>query len=321
MLLYIILLVVGFIILIKGSDILVDGASSIATNFKLSKTLIGLTIVAFGTSAPEFAVSIKALVSNSGEMVLGNVIGSNIFNTLLILGMASIICPIRIRNNTVKKEIPISLLISTILAVLFCDSFFDLGFTNRITRSDGIVMVLFFLIFIYYLISTMRNKIDTDQQEVPKYNLTKAIIFTILGLIGLVLGSNLVVDNAVLIASELGISERIISLTVIAIGTSLPELVTTITAALKREQDILLGNIIGSNIFNICIVLGIPVAIFGGIIPNSFSMFDLCMLLISSTMLFIFASNDHKISKTEGFLMLLIFLAYYSYIIVQGVVL
>lgn len=321
MLLYIILLVVGFIVLIKGSDLFVDGASSVASNFKLSKILIGLTVVAFGTSAPELAVSINALLHNSGEVVLGNVIGSNIFNTLAILGIASIICPLRVRNNTVKKEIPISLLISTILAVLFCDSYFDLGLANRISRSDGVVIVLFFLIFVYYLISSMRNKIDETPDEKPKYNLKKSILFTIIGIIAIIIGSDLVVDSAIKIARMIGVSERFISLTVIAIGTSLPELVTAITAALKREQDILIGNIIGSNIFNICIVLGIPVALFGGIIPNSFSMFDLCMLLVSSVMLFVFASNDHKITKTEGILMLITFIAYYAYIIVQGVIL
>jgi len=317
----VILLIIGFIILIKGSDLFVDGSSSIATNFKLSKILIGLTIVAFGTSAPELAVSIQALASNSGEIVLGNVIGSNIFNVLAILGIASIICPIRVKNNTVKKEIPMCLLISTVLAVLFCDTYFNLELTNRISRSDGIVVLLFFLIFVYYLITTMKNKIDEDLEEKPKYSLKKSIIFSIIGIIALIIGSDLVVDNAIVIASKLGVSERIISLTIVAIGTSLPELVTSITAALKKEQDIAIGNIVGSNIFNICIVLGIPVSLLGGVTPTTFSMFDLCMLLVSTAMLFIFASTNHKISKREGVLMLLTFIAYYIYIIIQGVIL
>ena len=321
MIISLILLIIGFIVLIKGSDMFVDGASSIATNFKLSKILIGLTIVAFGTSAPELAVSVQALMNSSGDIVLGNVIGSNIVNTLLILGIASIICPLRVKNNTVKKELPMSLLISTILAVLFCDSYFDLELVNTLTRSDGIVIVLFFLVFVYYLITTMRNKVDEDLEEKPKYSLKKSIIFTVIGIVALIVGSDLVVESAVNIASKLGVSERFISLTVIALGTSLPELVTTITAALKKEQDILIGNIVGSNIFNICIVLGIPVALIGAIKPSTFSMFDLCMLLVSSAMLFVFASTDHKITKREGALMLLTFVAYYAYIIIQGVIL
>ena len=226
-----------------------------------------------------------------------------------------------ITPKTIKKEIPICLLISTALSVLLCDSYFDLGLTNRITRSDGIILVLFFSIFVYYLITTMRNKIDEDLQEEAKYGLKKSIIFTIIGIIALILGSDLVVENAVSIASKLGLSERFISLTVIALGTSLPELVTSITAAIKKEEDILIGNIVGSNIFNMCIVLGVPVALLGGVTITTFSMFDLCMLLVSSTILFVFASTDHKISKAEGILMLLTFIAYYSYIIIQGVIL
>lgn len=321
MLIALILLITGFVLLIKGSDMFVDGASSIAIKFKLSKILIGLTIVAFGTGAPELAVSINALINSNGQVVLGNAIGSNIVNTLLILGIASVICPLRVKNNTTKKEIPICLLISTALAVLLCDNYFNDDFANRISRSDGIVLVLFFSIFVYYLISTMRNKIDEDSDEVPKYGLKKSIIYTIIGIITLIIGSDLVVENAVIIASKLGVSQRIISLTVIALGTSLPELVTTITAALKREQDILIGNIIGSNIFNMCIVLGIPVALLGGVTLNTFSIIDLGILLTSAIILFIFASTDHKISKREGILMLLTFIAYYAYIIIQGVIL
>lgn len=320
MLIAIILLIIGFIILIKGSDMFIDGASSVATHFKLSKILIGLTIVAFGTSAPEFAISVQALLEGSGDIVLGNVIGSNIFNTLLILGIASMICPLRVKNNTVKKEIPISMLISTILVVVFCDSFFDTVGINRISRSDGIVMVLFFLVFIYYLISTMRNKVDEDSEEKPMYNLKKSIVFTIIGITALILGSDLIVESAVVIASKLGVSERIISLTIIAMGTSLPELVTTITAAVKREQDILIGNIVGSNTFNLCLVLGLPVALFGPIQMATFSILDLSMLLVSAFMLFIFASTNYKISKREGAFMLLTFVAYYIYIILQGVI-
>ena len=232
MLLNIILLAVGFVILIKGADIFVDGASGIAGNFKVSKMLIGLTIVAFGTSAPEFAVSVKSLLSGSGDIVLGNVIGSNILNILLILGVSSLFHSLNVKNSTVKKELPITMLLSTLFAVLLSDSLFDKGVVNSFTRSDGITLLLFFLVFIYYLISMARKKIESDDNEelLPMW---KSIIFTIVGIIGIVLGSNFVVDSASNIATLLGVSERMIALTIIALGTSLPELVTSVTATKK----------------------------------------------------------------------------------------
>lgn len=309
------MLIVGFILLIKGADIFVDGASSTAQNFKVSKMLIGLTIVAFGTSAPEFAVSMSALASGSTDMVLGNVIGSNILNILLILGVAATIKPITIKDNTVKKELPLTLLISTLLVVLFLDISLGNGSTNQITRSDGIVILLFFSVFLYYLITLAKQKKETKEEH-PQFKLGKSLLFVLLGLVGIVLGSNLVVDNASNIAKILGISERVISLTIIAFGTSLPELVTTIVSAKKGEQDLLVGNIIGSNIFNICVVLGIPVAIFGGITPSSFQIIDLIVLVGSALLLFIFSETSKKITKIEGFLMLLTFVIYYILVFV-----
>ena len=310
MILQIFLLIIGFIFLIKGADIFVDGASSTAQNFKVSKVLIGLTIVAFGTSAPELAVSLQALAKGSTDMVLGNVIGSNIINSLLILGVATLIHPISVKQNTVRKELPICVLISTLLAVLFLDIQINNYEVNTISRSDALAIILFFAIFLYYIISISRNKIDEDE-EPSKHKTPIAILITILGLIGIIVGSNLVVDSATNIAKNLGISERMISLTIVAIGTSLPELVTTIVSSLKKEQDILLGNIIGSNIFNICIVLGIPVAIFGSITPASFQLIDIIMLLLSSIILFIFATTHKKISKYEGITLMAIFIIYY----------
>lgn len=315
MILQIFLLIVGFIFLIKGADIFVDGASSTAQNFKVSKVLIGLTIVAFGTSAPELAVSLQALSKGSTDMVLGNVIGSNIINSLLILGVAALIHPIVVKRNTVRKELPICVLISTLLAVLFLDIQINNYELNTISRSDALAIILFFAIFLYYIISISRNKID-EEEEPSKFKTKTAILLTILGLIGIVVGSNLVVDSATNIAKTIGISERIISLTIIAIGTSLPELVTTIVSSLKKEQDILLGNIIGSNIFNICIVLGIPVAIFGSITPASFQLIDVAMLLLSSIILFIFATTHRKISKYEGLALIAIFITYYTLVFV-----
>ncbi|MGM9878371.1 MAG: calcium/sodium antiporter [Bacilli bacterium] len=316
MIINILLLIAGFIFLIKGADLFVDGASSVAQNFKVSKMLIGLTIVAFGTSAPEFAVSMSALASGSTDMVLGNVIGSNILNILLILGVGAIIRPISINDNTVKKELPLTLLISTLLVVLFLDEKLGNGSINQISRADGIVVLLFFLIFLYYLITLAKQKKTSNQDENPKFKLGKSFLLVLIGLFGIVLGSNLVVGCSSNIATLLGISQRVISLTIIAFGTSLPELVTTIVSAKKGEQDLLVGNIIGSNIFNICIVLGIPVAIYGAIAQSSFQMLDLIMLLGSACLLFVFSETSKKITKLEGIFMLLTFIFYYTYVFV-----
>ena len=317
MILNIILLIVGFVLLIKGADIFVDGASSTAENFKISKMLIGLTIIAFGTSAPEFAVSMSALASGSTDMVLGNVIGSCILNILLILGLAAVIRPINITDNTIRKELPLCLLISTLLAVLFLDINLGAGAENQITRADAIVILLFFSVFLYYLVTLARQKKEKKTKTKPKFPLGKSLILVALGLVGIVIGSNLVVDNASAIASAIGLSERVIALTVIAFGTSLPELVTTIVAAKKGEQELAVGNIIGSNIFNICIVLGIPVAIFGTITPSSFQYIDLIMLVASSALLFVFSATTKRINRTEGIMMLLLFVAYYSVVLIS----
>lgn len=314
MILNILILIAGFVVLIKGADIFVDGASSVASNFKVSKMLIGLTIVAFGTSAPEFAVSVKSLLSGSGDIVLGNVIGSNILNILLILGVSALFHSLNVKNNTVKKELPITILITTLFAVLLSDSLFDKGVTNAFTRGDGIVLLLFFLVFIYYLISMTRKKID-DESEITEMSTIKALLFTGLGIGGIVLGSNMVVDSASVLAKAIGISERLISLTIIALGTSLPELVTSVTATRKGEYDIAIGNVVGSNIFNIGMVIGLPVMIFGGIGTITFSYIDLIVMIISALLLFIFSFKNYKITKTHGIIFLLIFIVYYSYVI------
>ena len=313
MIIQIILLIIGFVILIKGADVFVDGASSIALNFKLSKMLIGLTIVAFGTSAPEFAVSVKSILSNNSDMVLGNVIGSNILNVLLIIGICSIIRPVLVKSSTVRKEIPIVMLMSFLLFFLAKDDLFVSGINNIITRNEGFVIILFFLIFIYYLISVVKNKKDEDSEELAKYGIGKSFVFTILGIVCIVMGSNVVVDSASNIASIMGVSDRMIALTVVAFGTSLPELVTSIVSSLKKEQDILVGNIIGSNIFNICIVLGLPVAIFGNLIPSSFQMIDLITLIIVAVILYLIPKlNNYKFNKLSGVLLLTIYIVYYS---------
>ena len=314
MVLNIILLIIGFVILIKGADLFVDGASNIALNFKVSKMLIGLTIVAFGTSAPEFAVSVKGLLSGSFDIVLGNVIGSNILNILLILGVAAMIHPLVVKSNTVKKELPITLLITSLFAVLLSDNLFDKSMSNNFTRGDGIVLILFFLVFIYYLINLMRNKVE-DSTDEKVLSLPKSFLYTFIGLVMIILGSNFVVDSASYLAKAFGVSERIISLTIIALGTSLPELVTSVMATKEGEYDIAIGNAVGSNIFNIGIVIGLPVTILGGISKIAFSYIDLIVMVVTALMLYLFSKNDYKISKREGLSFLILFVVYYSYVI------
>ena len=309
------LLIFGFIILIKGADWLVSGASSVASNFKVSKQLIGLTIVAFGTGAPELAVSISSLASSNTDMLLGNVMGSNIINILLLIGIAALINPIKINKNTISKELPLLLLISTALVVLFLDTSITGAVTNTISRADAIICVLFFAVFLYYIIGlTRKNRKDKKTVEKPKYKLGKSFLLVVLGLVGVVAGSQFVVNSASFLAAAAGISDRVIALTVVAFGTSLPELVTTITAARRKENELLVGNIIGSNIFNICIVLGIPVAIFGTITPESFQAIDIIMLLGSTILLWMVARKGSPITKREGLLMLIVFALYYIYI-------
>jgi len=274
MYIYILLLIVGFILLIKGADILVDGASSLAENFKVPKMVIALTIVAFGTSAPELAVSIQAVIAGNSDIVLGNVVGSNILNILLILGVSSLFAPLGVKTNTVHKEIPITILISSLLMVLAFDNMYDSSVTNVISRTDGIVILLFFSIFLYYLFSIMRNR-DKDEETNPKYKILPSLGLLILGLAGIILGSDFVVDNASAIAKVLGVSDKMISLTVVALGTSLPELVTSVQAARKGENDIAIGNVIGSNIFNIGFVIGIPATFIGAINASGFNYIDI----------------------------------------------
>ncbi len=301
MLLDLLLLIVGFILLIKGADIFVDGSSSVATNFKVSKMLIGLTIVAFGTSAPEFAVSVKSLLSGNGDIVLGNVIGSNILNILLILGVASLVHTLKVKDNTVKKEIPITIL-------------FSLVFTVLLTRSDGIILILFFSIFIYYLFTIMKNKTD-DDDDAKKMSLFKSFIYVIVGILGIVFGSNFVVDSASSIASILGVSERMIGLTIVALGTSLPELVTSVVATKRGEYDIAIGNVVGSNIFNIGMVIGLPTALLGGIGSVTVNYIDLVVMIVAAIMLFAFSYKKHTLTKKAGIAFLILFVVYYSYVI------
>lgn len=349
------LLLVGFVFLIKGADVFVDGASDTARKFRVPKMLIGLTIVSFGTSAPELAVSIQSILSGKGDILLGNVIGSNILNILLILGLSALVGTLHVNTATVKKEIPVLILITIAFTVVLSDKIFGLG-ENLFTRQDGIILLLFFCVFIYYLFGMANRKTGaenevTEKKSVKKetsktekvaeaktekvaeiktekdaeakkeadeegeVNLVKAVLMVIFGLVGIVFGSDLVVKGASEIAATFGVSQRIISLTIVALGTSLPELVTSVVATRKGEYDIAIGNIVGSDIFNIGIVAGLPVALLGGVGGSAFSVVDIAALVISPIVLYFFARRGHRIGFKKGIAFLLMFVVYYGYVI------
>lgn len=320
MILEIFLLIIGLVIIVKGADIFVDGISSIARHLKVSTFVIALTVVAFGTSAPELAISFSGILNGSDDLVLANVVGSSIVNILLVLGIAAIIHPIKVKSSTVKKEIPMVLLMYTTLVVLFMDNLFDQSITNILSRTDGIILMLFFTVFVYYLFSIMRNikmSEDVPIDEKPKFDKKWSVIYSILGLGMIIIGSELTVDNAVILAEGLNVSEKIISMTVITIGTSLPEIIMSAIAVKKNEYDFTLGNIIGTNIFNIGIVLGLPLVVCGNVISFAFTGNDMIVMLISSLLLFLFAGSDRIISKKEGIMLLIMFIAYYTYLFLE----
>ncbi|MDZ7613232.1 MAG: calcium/sodium antiporter [Flavobacteriaceae bacterium] len=251
-----ILFVVGFVILIKGADLLVDGAASVAKKFNISSIVIGLTIVAFGTSAPEFVVNIFASAKGNSEIAIGNILGSNLANIFLILGVAAVITPIVAKENTAWKEIPLSLLAAIILGVLANDAFIDGGTFSGLTRIDGIVLFAFFIIFMHYTFGISEVTGDEENIDIKLLSNAKAALFILLGLAGLIVGGKWIVDGAVNIAEMFGLSQSLIGLTVVAVGTSLPELATSAIAAFKKQSDIAIGNVIGSNIFNTFWILG-----------------------------------------------------------------
>ena len=316
MLLELILLTIGFLVLVKGADYFVEGAKNVAINFHVPKILIGLTVVAFGTSAPELAVSIKSILSNNYDIVLGNVIGSNIMNILLILGVSSLVHPLLVKKGSLRREYPITLFLTFLFAILMNESLFTTEIVNNFSRIDGIVLLIFFFIFLYILI-TKTDSLD-EKKENNSLSLFKSLIFTIGGILMIIIGSNMVVKAACEIAEFNGISKKLISLTIVAFGTSLPELVTSVIATIKGEYDIAIGNIVGSNMFNIGIVIGLPVTIFGGINKINFDNIDVFVMLLSIILLFIFSKNDHKISRIEGIIFLIIFVVYYYFVIVSG---
>lgn len=312
-----ILFVVGFYLLIKGADLLVDGSASIAYKLKISSIVIGLTIVAFGTSAPELVVNIFASLNGNTDIAIGNILGSNIVNILLILGISAIIYPLKTKENTVWKEIPLSLLAAILLGVMVNDYRIDGISFSGLTRIDGIVLISFFVIFLYYTFGIAKIKENFDEEvEINNYSYLKSGIFIFLGIAGLVLGGKWIVDGATQIAQLFGVSQSLIGLTVVAIGTSLPELATSAVAAYKKHTDIAIGNVVGSNIFNIFWILGISSIINPLPFSQTFN-FDIIVTILASAILFfiMFIGKKHTVTKWEGFGMVSLYVFYLAFLI------
>jgi cation:H+ antiporter len=311
-----ILFVIGFVVLIKGADMLVDGAASIAKKLKISSIVIGLTIVAFGTSAPELIVNIFASASGNTEIAIGNILGSNIANILLILGISSIIYPLVTKENTVWKEIPLCLLGAVILGVMANDMLIDKTLFSGLTRIDGIVLIAFFIIFLYYTFGISKISADSGDSEIKEFGYLKSSVLILSGLVGLSLGGKWIVDGAVKIAELFNISQSLIGLTVVAIGTSLPELATSAIAAYKKQTDIAIGNVVGSNIFNIFWILGLSSIIR----PLPFqvdSNWDIVMTIASSLLLFgiMFIGKKHTVERWQGVVMILMYVGYMVFLV------
>lgn len=316
----ILLLAAGFVVLIYGANKLVDAASDLALRLKVPPIVIGLTIVAFGTSAPELSVNLIAAARHSTDIALGNIIGSNILNILLILGISSAIAPLTVKSNTTWIEIPLAFLSALVVLAMVSDIWLDQAGQGKVSRSDGIILLFFFIIFLVYNFQLARRGIAEGEEapETKLYSLPMAVFYILFGLALLVLGGRLIVDNAVALARLAGLSERLIGLTVVSIGTSLPELATSIVAARKKSTDLAIGNVVGSNIFNVFLVLGLssivyPIPISGG------NVFDILVNILASALLFIFlfTGKGRRLERWEGILFVLLYLAYLIWLILQ----
>lgn len=304
-LLQIILLCVGFFMLVKGADLFVDGSSGIATKFKIPQLVIGLTIVAMGTSAPEAAVSITAALKGNADITVGNIVGSNILNILIILGISALITPLMVAKSTIKAEIPFMILITFLLL--------GVGYDGTIGLLEGIILLVVFLIYLGYLFLLALKDRDKQDEDIKEISVAKALIWTVVGLFLIVFGSNVTVDAATKIAQVLGLSERFIGLTIVALGTSLPELFTSVSAARKGNADIAIGNIVGSNIFNILFVIGVSASI----IPVPFAVgfrFDTIVAVVAAVLLLVCSLKDNQLKRWAGPVFLLTYAVYFAMI-------
>ena len=307
----------GLVLILLGANYLTDGASSLAKRFKISDLVIGLTVVAFGTSAPDLAVSLSSAIKGSADIAIGNVVGSNMFNTLMIVGCTAFFAPIVVTRNTLLKEIPLCILASVALLAISNDMLLDKQPLDVVSRTDGFLLLLFFIIFMVYTFSIARQHGDEEAEEVKQIPLWLSLIYIIGGLAALVFGGNIFVDGATGIARSLGVSESVIGLTLVAGGTSLPELATSVVAALKKNPEMAIGNVVGSNLFNIFLVLGAsatitPLNLIG--ITN----FDLLSLVIASVILWFFGVFYKKrtITRVEGTILVVCYIAYTATLIV-----
>lgn len=321
-----IVLLIGFVLLIKGADIFVDGAAAMSKKLGIPAVIVGLTIVSLGTSAPELAVSTISSLKGSNELALGNVLGSNIFNTLVVLGVSTIIMPLIIKKKEIKKDFLINISLVVLLMILTFDSFI-FGGENSIGRIDGIILLSGAVIYTIYLINQTRkssntqNETDEEKEERASIKTGNNIVKIIIGVIGIVLGGQFVVDSASTIATSLGMSQKLVGLTIVAIGTSLPELVTSAVAAFKGEEDIALGNILGSNIFNILLILGVASTITPIVVQSSLIidfMFLIVATLVIAAMIYIPKGENKKLSKVEGFIFVSMYIAYMIFIIIRN---
>ena len=304
-LIQILLLALGFTMLIKGADWFVDGASGIATKFGIPQLVIGLTIVAMGTSAPEAAVSISAAIGGSADITIGNIVGSNILNIFIILGISAVITTLAVASSTIKYETPFMILVTVLLLVL--------GLDGTIGLIDGIILIAAFIAYLTYLF-IMAKKNKEDQPEAKQMAIWKAILLTIIGLALIILGSNVTVDAATAIAKAFGVSERFIGLTIVALGTSLPELFTSVSAARKHNADIAIGNIVGSNIFNILFVVGISSVIVPVPFASNF-IFDTIVAIVAAALLLVCCLKTKSLKRPAGILMLICYAAYFVMIL------
>jgi cation:H+ antiporter len=316
--LYLFLLIAGFILLIFGANFLVDNASSLAKRLNIPNMVIGLTIVAFGTSAPELTVNLIASFKHSSDLALGNVIGSNIFNTLFILGVSAIIAPFSLRKNTTWIEIPLSLLAAFAVLILANDRIIDRNGASFLSRIDGIILLLFFCIFLVYNFHLTSAESFGEEIHVKEKPVVSSIALILAGLILLVAGGRFIVFSAVKFATFMGMSERIIGLTIVSVGTSLPELATSVIAARKKNTDIVLGNVLGSNIINIFFVLGASACIYPIPVQSAMNV-DMGVNLAGGIMLFIFifTGRGRKIERWEGILFVLSYLLYIGFLILK----
>lgn len=311
-------LIGGLALILAGADALTDGSAAVARRLRVSDLVIGLTVVAFGTSAPELAISVLSSVRGSAEMSIGNVVGSNIFNILVIMGCTALVMPVKVGEGTMSKEIPLVILSSLVLAFFANDVLLDGGAANVISRSDGLVLLAFFLIFMRYSFAIARNGAEADSggRKAKEMTGAKAALYIAGGLAGLVGGGRLFVEGACGVARSLGVGESVIGLTLVAGGTSLPELATSVAAALKKNPGIAVGNVIGSNLFNVFFVLGCSAAV-SPLPMGSIGNADVGMLLVSSLLFWLtgWFFKERTITRAEGALLVACYVAYTAFLL------